>query len=173
MTETRSLNEIKIESLSTLFPRQDVENLDKLYTFFEELSKQKNLGISLMIVGGSLTKPFPRKDIDILAFFEKDKDFPEIDFDSRHFEYSKAVFQRFRNLVDEIRKQNDVEMEYRQPALDEEFAGSDILKHDGSIIVKFKRGTPIELVPRMESKNVVERPVNARPFAVLLKHHGK
>src|SRR3989344_1496325 len=150
-----------LESLSKI----DQDNLRAITAGFEEVLRRKGLNGVLKAVGGTIDKPLPRKDIDLtLRLVEQETDQKAEDF-LDYLEYSKARFNILRDLVEEIvaRKPELGIEEIIEPTINEEFESPSILKNDGTIKIKPKRGTPIEIIRIPETSETVER----RPFVLL------
>lgn len=148
----------------------DRGNLQTVGRLFSESATKKERTGTLFVVGGSITKPLPRKDIDIAVVFEKTPN--DFSYKSGFTPYRRALedFSVFRQVFEQLIIA-DPNFEIRtviEPLIDEEFESESILKHDGSITLACKKGgTPIEFI-RIEERgadNFIKR--SKEPFTLL------
>lgn len=127
----------------------DRNNLQTLRGLFGEAATKKKRTGALFVVGGSIIKPLPRKDIDIAVVFEEiPNDFSD---GNKLTPYRQAIkdFSVFKQVFEELTIRDDsFKIEHTvEPLIDEEFGSESILKHDGSITLACKKGgTPIEFI---------------------------
>ncbi len=86
------------------------------------------------MVGGSVTKPLPRKDIDIILY----REVHESDESVNVMERTQRSFDELKGFIDSFI--DNTQNQYQRvrslpPAYDEEFDNPNILKFDGSVIV--------------------------------------
>lgn len=152
-------------------PDIDQSNLRSLIQIFEEVCQETQRGMSLVAVGGTISKPMPRHDIDLLIIFQK---LPS-DLDSRqysnYFEFYKV---RFKTLEDFIRGAVTKDSKFQvtdiiYPALDEEYQSPSILKHGGSMtLINQDGGMPLEFIHMTDLGSPQEVMANEkRPFVIL------
>ena len=146
-------------------PKIDRENLQMVVSALETVLREKGRSAVLKAVGGTIDKPHPRKDIDLTLRLMIEKSDPTIDDPTDYLEYSKGQYKIFRDLIRGTFIGNpDLEIvEEIEPAINEEFQSTSILKNDGTIKIKPKVGTPIEVIRVPEESDVVE----TRPFVTL------
>lgn len=133
-------------------PIVDQKNLKKISRLFQEALIKDGRRGALVVVGGTIDKPFPRKDIDVLMILQQDPRDPKKGSDSE-FDFAQKDFQIFKKLIRTMIS-NDLSLivkEENEPAIDEEFNSPGILKHDGSIVLQGPdKSLPVELVRRSE-----------------------
>lgn len=150
----------------------DRANLLKLGSSFTKVLQQKGRRGALVVVGGILTKPLPRRDIDILLILDRAPNDLGRDNFSNQLEYAKADFVIFRDIANKIAFQspNFVVGNEIEPFVDPEYNNPNILNHDGSttLIYTNKQGTPIELI-RMDKRGSLKEVLakDSRPYLVL------
>lgn len=145
--ETSPLQHRKADYLSKL-PEVDRQNIERLTELFIQVMTEKGRVGLLLAVGGTLTKPLPRKDIDLAIAFKQEpadpniKDYPDI------LSFSTAEYRVFRDIINTMLK---LDPSYQitktiEPFMDHEFQNPNILAHDGDVVVvnQFKEGAPLE-----------------------------
>lgn len=142
----------------------DRKNLIRLEELFKETMREKNQRGALLVVGGSLTKPIPRKDIDLLFILEN----PQLD----KLPLYKDFLADFRVIQDMVKTMIKKDPNFRiqetiKPAIDEEFGMESLLKHDGSITLKADKGVPIEFI-RSNQRKVSEAMENMEEPYVMM-----
>lgn len=143
--------QIDLETYLSKLPEVDKVNLKSLAKNFPEVMKKLEISGSLVIVGGSINKFWPRKDIDIVFFRDKSpndiprRDLTELKYAEADYKVFKATIEQLIANIDhlEIDENNSIE-----PFMDEEFGNENILRHDGGIAVKNStgKGTPLEFI---------------------------
>lgn len=165
---TVKTEEIKKEDLFLRLSEQDKRNLQKLSTDFQEVAKKNNLKVHLLVVGGILEKLHPRKDIDVIVVFEQEN-FPKQEAYKNFHIYSLAAFKYLERVLKETVKDNPNTKigDIVPPSIDEEFGSPAILKHDWSIKLIIRNGTPIDVIrePQVGLENVVAS--REKPFTIL------
>lgn len=139
----------------------DSSNLVKIRHLFKQTMKESGLGGALFAVGGTLTKSFPRKDIDVIVVLEPDTHDPDPKTFSSHYRFALADFSVFRKIITEMISK-DPQFKIREtiePAIDEEFDSEEILKHEGSLTME-TGGIPIEFI-RYPGRGVSTFPTRA------------
>lgn len=165
--DAKSTPEVDKQSYFERLTDIDRQNLQKLVAAFTKVLAEGGKEGTLKAVGGSINKPLPRKDIDLtLRLTDEGSGFTQADF-LDYYQYSLASFKTFRDLIKQATDQDaDFTIEEEtQPVMDEEFQNPSILKNDGSIKIKPKEGTPIEIIRKPAASNTVEK----EPFVVLFK----
>lgn len=163
MSEAIEKDFLNLEKLGSI----DKNHLEILSRDFEKFLKVEGKKGALFLVGGILTKPLPRKDVDIAVVIENEENdkFPKTS-------YTEAMdqFLFLQKIVNIIILENKL---FRMgkvifPCIDEEFGSESILKHTGSIEIKPEKGTPIELanVCGVSVKNFREK--EKRPYIELI-----
>lgn len=149
-------------------PSEDRETIKTLASKYKETLQKRGATGSLVAVGGSLDRPFPRKDIDLLMLVKQVQDFPqsgtEIEIALRDFN------ENFRPIVETVAGQQDgfVIVEVIEPAVDEEYQNSNLLKHDGAISVRKVNGTPIDFIRNSATNDLAEFAKDSkRPWVLL------
>jgi len=129
------------ENLS--IPESERENIRKLLDALKKAGKEMDVEIETKVVGGVLNKTWPRKDIDITfrTVGMKGKGLTELD----------RAIDEFKTLSKIARRATEIDNDFaideeKEPAMDEEFGSPNILKFDGRIRVKSKRGALVELI---------------------------
>ncbi|KKR49615.1 MAG: hypothetical protein A3C27_03575 [Candidatus Levybacteria bacterium RIFCSPHIGHO2_02_FULL_39_36] len=146
----------------------DQDNITTLATAFERKMKKKQQRGGMIVVGGILEKPLPRKDIDIRVVVETGK--TRNDYETR----IAQAMDRF-NILEEITSQlvsdnPDLKIAARmEPAIDEEYQSPSILKHEGTIRIERVGATPIELLNTVGGTLEEEIRKQERPFAVIAR----
>lgn len=175
-TETKEAR-IGLEGYLSRLSKADQDNLRQLTAIFNETLAEQRLQGCLVAVGGTITKPLPRRDIDLLILLQKQPGDPDPKNFPTTYDYATADFQAFRKIIQSI-AERDPKLEIAaviEPAIDEEFGNPDILKHNGSIIVIHKTGqaTPFEFVriePQDSYKTFLAK--EKRPYVVLKEVSG-
>lgn len=160
----------KEEFLSTLSP-EDKENLTNLSEGFMKTMESFNRRGALIVVGGIMNKPHPRKDIDIVLIIEKkegdltkDPKETQLDFANKNWHNFKNLVSRMLLVTQDLKILSEI-----PPTIDEEFDNPNILKNDGSITLGGDQGLPIELI-RDPKGNTQERIASqANRFSILAK----
>lgn len=140
-------HEISQEEYFTRLPEVDRDNLKTVNSLFKTIATEEGLEGGLVAVGGSITKPFPRKDIDIKVVFEGQNYDPKNKLQT-YYDYS---LKDYRNLETVVRKMAEKDqtikiVEEIEPVVDEEYGNPNILRHDGGITIQRGNGTKIELI---------------------------
>lgn len=161
----------KEEFLQTL-NQEDRDNISQLIKGFEAAMKGRDLNGALIVVGGIMNKPQPRKDIDILLIRERrEKDSQKPPFEAQ-LEWATMDFRRFSSVVSSITVSANLRISsIIEPSIDEEFENPNILKNDGTttLISNSGRGLPIELI-RDTAGNVEQQIAKQKePFCVLVR----
>lgn len=128
----------------------DKENLKRMTQLFRSALKDLKRSGALLVVGGILTKPLPRPDIDLTIILGQDPSDPdEKDFQNHHL-YALADFKIFKDITKRmVEKDSSFSIvEIQEPAIDIEFQSPNILSHEGLILVASpnKESTPIEFL---------------------------
>lgn len=164
-TQGGDLHRVNRETYFARLQEIDRQNLQRLISAFEATMIKNGRRGALKAVGGTINRPLPRKDIDLtLRLIERENDPKREDFPD-HLQYSLADYNIIRELTREIAaKDGNLEIvEETKPVIDEEYQSPSILKNDGSIKIKPKEGTPIEIIRRPSISSTVE----SEPFVVL------
>ena len=127
-------------------PENEKNNIKRLFGALKDAGRQSGYNVETEVVGGALSKPWPRKDIDVTVKTGKmGKGETELDRAKDEFKTLSEIAKR----ATEIDK-NFVVREEIEPAMDEEFGSPGILKFDGVIRIQPKKGTQIELIRKHE-----------------------
>lgn len=129
-----------IENLS--IPENEKSNIERFFRALKKAGQESGYDVETEVVGGTLSKPWPRKDIDVIVKTGKRGE------GITELERAKDEFGTLSDLVKmavkiDIGFKIDEEIE---PAMDEEFGSPGILKFNGVIRVKPEKGTLIELI---------------------------
>ena len=146
-------------------PEIDRKNIRAIVSTFDEVLREKERRGILKAVGGTIDKPHPRKDIDItLRLVEEEAD-KNIDDFPDYLEYSRARYTIFQDIIREVvsRNQNLEIEEEIEPTIDEEHDNPSILKNDGTIKIRTKAGTLIEVIRIPETAEAGE----TKPYVLL------
>lgn len=165
--------EISKEDYLSRLPSVDQANVQTIIGLFQETAEETQVKGSLLAVGGILTKPLPRPDIDLLVILQENSSGVGMQMYSDYYQLSLADFKIFADFVQKMLKKDQGKpfriTRTNEPAIDEEFDTPNILKHDGSIIISNKSGgVPLELIrsgSRSSYQSVISK--GKRPFAVL------
>lgn len=136
-----------IENLQ--IPELERQNLKELFTRLKDSAERSKYTIETEVVGGAVKKAWPRKDIDVRCvvegpMLEMPKNLPAL-------MRARFYFGILEDIVQGAIKDSRFEIEKEtKPYEDPEFNDPNILFFDGSIVVKPKEGTKIELL----NKNV-------------------
>ncbi|MGA3292006.1 MAG: hypothetical protein ABSC49_02545 [Candidatus Microgenomates bacterium] len=135
--------EAEIESLS--IPEKEKQNVKELMALMEKSANDLQHRIVLEIVGGAVTKEWPRKDIDLACHIV---DLGDVEGE-HPLERSNRFFSVLEDIVhDAVEKSGGFAIvNTTHPYVDHQQGGEDIMEHNGSIIVKpIPKGTPIEVI---------------------------
>lgn len=153
-----------------LMNRLNTEDADNLLSFgnalMSELRNRRVNGV-FVAVGGILTKEPPRKDIDTVLILDLDK--------TGHTEIEKARkgYQSLKDIVSAACGSAGFSVSARiEPLLDEEFDSDNILRHEGSITIKPRHGTPIEIINSMHRSIENFTRNTEAPFVILNRNYG-
>lgn len=145
ITGTQSGNEVPKETFLKRLNNQDKNNILAVQKAFEEAMREKKFKGGMLVVGGILTKPLPRKDIDIKVIIEsgqKAEDYPNgHTFALKKFADLKDIAEALTERIPGLKISEELE-----PTIDEEFDNTSILKHDGTIKLEKEGTTPIEFL---------------------------
>lgn len=164
-------SEVQKEAYLSRLPLNDQINLQNIGQGFRKVLEEERRHGVIAAVGGSINKPLPRKDIDLLIVLQ-----PHIDDaqkgTSTELDFAIRDFQIFKHIVEKVCTQNPSLQiqEIIEPTMDEEFNSPSILKTDGSITVANKNNDsmPIELVRSRKRGSYQEVAAQVdRPFVIL------
>lgn len=164
-----SVKEVSKEHYITRLSPDDQKNLQTVESFFRKCIESEKKKGSLYAVGGSITKPPPRPDIDLVIRFDENDSTQQGETHIQRAERSHAKLKAF--LEDFVAKNPDFQIDEEksvQPAIDEEFGSPNILKHEGSVVLKGRSGTPLEFVNLARTgthQDIMGK--ESRPFVVL------
>jgi len=156
--------------LNRLVP-EDRENLKRVASVIEEVLKEQNITGNLYVVGGSITKPNPRPDIDLVLRLNKT---PNDEKDPTITQFDRAIMT-WTQLQEILKKVTEKDPTFAidqkksfHPSINKEFGNPSILEHDGSVGLKPETGAIIEfvnVVRKGTQKEVIES--SKRPYVVL------
>lgn len=133
-------------------PEKDRENLVRITQAFTPVMQERNMKGALVLVGGALTKPFPRKDIDVRMIIETEEKQEDLE-DT----YTLAVkkYQTTKSILEDMAKRAKgfVVKEAVEPQILHDQPNS--IKHEGTLVVQVEGATPIEFMNTL-SGNVQE-----------------
>lgn len=123
-------------------PESEKGNLKRLLSALKIAGEESGYDIKTQIVGGAVTKPWPRKDVDITIKTGK-KGIGETELD--------RAIDEFKTLSEIAKRVTEIDKSFTishmiEPAMDEEFDSPNILKFDGVIQIQPENGTQIELI---------------------------
>ncbi|MDO8573759.1 MAG: hypothetical protein Q7R77_03345 [Candidatus Daviesbacteria bacterium] len=163
--------EARKEAYLSRLSQNDQDNLRKIGEQFKKVMQEEERKGVLVAVGGTVNKPLPRKDIDILVVLQPHQGDIQRGT-STELDFALKDFQTFRRLIENALNQ-DPQLQIKEviePAMDEEFGSPSILKTDGSIVVASKEegGMPIEFIRISERGSYQEVAAgDKRPFVIL------
>ena len=150
--------------------KEDRQNLQMLGSAFAQVLHEQQRNGALIVVGGTLTKQLPRKDIDLIVILEGERDDSKVG-EKSGYDLAMEQFGTLENLLREITtKTRSLAVERTQPpSIDEEYQNPNILKSDGSIILKSGNGTPIEIIrsPKKQTYEEFKAGEKKRPYILL------
>ena len=156
---------------TTLFERltqEDRANLEEIAAAFKTAVEKKGLRGALIVVGGILEKPLPRKDIDVRAILETGQ--KRADYES-YLEFARGKFAVMENVVSEIVRVSGATIgEIIEPTMDEQHQNPAILKHEGSITLSCGNRTPIEFMNTTGASLNEHTAGEGRPFCILVSN---
>ncbi|MGE5041755.1 MAG: hypothetical protein ACM3IJ_02525 [Candidatus Levyibacteriota bacterium] len=137
-----------LEQVMAKLPEQEQESLHKLSEVLTQALTEEGKHGVLAIVGGVHTKPWPRKDIDIAVYLEKNEP-----LQGSYFDRSMNSYRQLEELAEMVTAKDPsfTITERLEPEQDQEFPGMDILRRDGSIALS-RNGTKIELIRSAKEK---------------------
>ena len=146
---TLQLEHDKTEYLARL-PEVDRQNVERIIDLFPQVMHEQVRGGLLLAVGGTINKPLPRKDIDLVIAMRENPDDPKKDDYSDYYQYFLQKFRTFQRIIEAI-SIKDPRLQIiavLDPAVDEEFQNPAILKFDGSVKMtnKERGGTLLEFL---------------------------
>ncbi len=132
--------------------KSNIENLIQRFRFL--VQEQGRTGM-LHAVGGTVNKPLPRKDIDVLVTLNAKDDIPQIPTEDL-YEKAERKFNSFQAFINDMVINSGFEIEkVTPPAPDNDYPN--VPKNDGSITIKKGAGVPIELIVNPE-ENILTEP---------------
>ena len=156
---------------TTLFERltqEDRANLEEIAAAFKTTVEKKGLRGALIVVGGILEKPLPRKDIDVRAILETGQ--KRENYES-YLGFAKGKFAIMREVINGIvQASGAIVSEVIEPTMDEEHQNTAILKHEGSITLSRGNGTPIEFMNTTGTSLNEHIAGEGRPFCILVSN---
>lgn len=121
-------------------PDVEKENINLLAEIIYGLTNGK---ANLEVVGGVISKPWPRKDIDLVIKMPKETGATEL----IRAQKSITRLEKLVGLVEEVSDGYFSRGSTRDPEIDRYVqSGDDILQHTGSVTVIPSSGTDIELI---------------------------
>ncbi|MDO8576830.1 MAG: hypothetical protein Q7R82_00655 [Candidatus Daviesbacteria bacterium] len=163
--------EVRREAFLSRLPQKDQANLRNISERFKQTMEAEGRKGALVVVGGALNKPLPRKDIDILIVLQPHPQDVQKN-NSTELAYAQEDFKTFQHIVEKMSDQDPaLQITAIEPAMDEEFESPHILKSDGSIVVTSNEEgiTPIEFIRMREHGNYQEIAAKGgRPFVTLV-----
>ena len=123
-------------------PEEEKGNIKRLFSALKRAGQESGYDIETELVGGTVNKPWPRKDIDITVQIGKaGSGKTELDRARDVFGTLSEIAKRAAEIDRHFSVSKVVE-----PAMDEEFDSPNILKFDGVIEIQPENGTRIELI---------------------------
>ena len=152
------------ESYLSRLPQGDVANLMHLVQNITDGLANKGKRNVIMVVGGSINKPLPRKDIDMKLLLDND----ERDSHMTPYKESCRKYSKLQGIMRDAISDGYFRIEEETPpAIDEEFNSESILKFTGVIKIQAVHGgTPIEIINEQDGIDTF-RTNETRPFVVL------
>lgn len=172
MAQTTEL-ETPEQTAQAYLDRFSQANQPELRTEIETLASRFKVALvdqqikgTLHVVGGTINKRLPRKDIDVIATLEPRPTDPVRQVGEDEMSYLARYFDFFRDQVQRITLGSPFRIVGETPPFeDHEFEGSGIPAHDGSISVSGGTGTVIEFISNPGREFV---PRSGEPTPVLL-----
>ncbi|MBI4080359.1 MAG: hypothetical protein HY430_01160 [Candidatus Levybacteria bacterium] len=155
--------EIAKDAFLKRLPEAERTALDETASTLASTLLGQNRRGAIVAVGGSLRKPWPRKDIDLVLVREDHTGNPH------SVDYSREDFHVLRSVAEEAARQNpDIAItETLEPQPDEEFGGL-FLRFDGKVTLQHRASSvPFEVI-RSADKNLEEFIENRRSLYVIL-----
>lgn len=157
---------------SQMPPEQKQFSEDFIKGFTKVLEKNEIVGAVLGVGGLAKSRPWPRKDQDLLVIFP-----PHIGPDRKNnqteIEFAQTDYQFLLNLVKEVVDNNpNIKVNVDgsiEPFIDEEFNSPNLLRHQGTIQIQSDHApAPIDII-RCDKHETLEEFVqtNKEPFSVL------
>lgn len=148
-SETPPLEHSKTEYLARL-SEVDRQNIEKIVELFPQVMSEQGRAGSLLAVGGTISKPLPRKDIDLIILMQKNPDGPKKDDYPDYYQYFVAKFRIFQKVLEGIvAKAPSLQITaVLDPQIDGVFQSPGILHFDGSVKMTNSKtgGTPLEFL---------------------------
>lgn len=138
MTEKPTTLDYKNLGLS----EQDVANLDIIFDKLPKIANDKyGVQYKLKIAGGKVTGRGTGKDIDVLVIMP-------IKIGNTAYDRALLEYTEFVDIVSDIASRTGFSIsEKNEPAVDHDLDDNpNVIIHRGSIVLKSKAGTPIELI---------------------------
>ncbi|KKR70344.1 MAG: hypothetical protein UU12_C0023G0017 [Candidatus Woesebacteria bacterium GW2011_GWA2_40_7b] len=123
-------------------PENEKNNVDELVSLLKKSAVELKYTIKTKVVGGVVTKKWPRKDIDIVV---------DIQNKNRYQKNSERVVASFKILTEitdrALRENSRFKIDHSiNPHPDPQLGDPEILIHLGTVIIKSMDGVPIELL---------------------------
>lgn len=168
--ESAELQIIPKEAYLSRLSETDRNNLLEIGKQFKQVMENEGRKGAIIAVGGSLNKPLPRKDIDVLLVLQPSPT-DVVQGNSTELDFALNDFQTFKHIIEEILTLNPSLQikEIIEPTMDEEFNSPSILKTDGSITVinKIQNAMPVEFIRMRERGKYQEITAQNLPFVTL------
>lgn len=164
------------EDFLTKLSDVDRANIEKVEELFQQALKEQDRTGALVVVGGILTKPQPRPDIDIAVILGDIGKDPTRDKYPTEISHALEDFKIFKAIIEVmISKDKSFEISnITEPFVDWEFGDPNLLRHEGSIsIVSQKQGgTPLEFIrtsDRGDYRDILASGPKSRPYVLITK----
>lgn len=159
--------EVQKEEYLSRLSASDRQNLETIEVSFRTFLGEKGAKGALVAVGGSIDKPLPRKDIDLVILIAD----PPEPKEERLTPYQKAL-RGHGQVLDFVSSVQAKHPDFKivkgiPPLINEEFGSESILRHDGSIETHFAEGTPLEFMRRDFNNGVSGIGQKGKPHVVL------
>lgn len=169
--ETRDIQpklEVDRERLLIRLSEGDRNNLEDISRSFAEIMTKEGMHGGIVVVGGVMEKPLPRKDIDVRVVLETEKKREDY---KTYLEFAKDMFRKLQTVVGKIAQETGSEItEELEPAIDEEYQNPSILKHEGTIKMTKAGVTPVEFLHTIDGNIEELLAREKRPFCVLVRN---
>lgn len=167
--------EVQAKAISKdhLFSRlnpEDIENLKNVSDKLERILREEAMEGSLLVVGGAIDKPMPRKDIDLAVYikpnWKKGNVMTELEKAQKSYIALKSIAEDIVKAIPGMQMGEQIE-----PALMEDGSqeSHNKLKTQGSVQLRPEKGIPLELINYHQDPTISQAGIPTRPYVLLSK----
>lgn len=170
LTEFESHQPLTREQYLARLPDIDRNNLERVIELFEEVTQEAGREVCLAAVGGTISEPLPRPDIDLVVVFPHLPTDPKREGFPDYYQFTMAQFTDFREFIGKLLEKDPrfQVMNVYEPEIDQEYGSPSILRHEGSIkVVDPGGGSTLEFMRRSYKSFFTQDVGQKQPYVIL------